>query len=155
MKEWFDKYRKYVEQGIFLLIMVVLILAVYTIFKNVGELTHVAVSKAGIFLDVISPIIYAAALAYILYRPMMYLEKKLKDLKNKLFKNKAKDQAHRESTTKGTDLGIRLLSIVSVFLVVGGAIMLLIHFLVPPIIENIQKVLTSNVQLGESIKVAL
>lgn len=146
MKEWLAKYKKYVEQGIFLLIMIVLVFGIYTLFKNGKIITQVVTSGTGRFLDVISPIIYAFALAYILYRPMKFIEGKLTTLINKCCKDKS---------FKGIELGVRLLSIVIVFVIVGASLMLLIHFLVPPIVENVQKLLRSNLQLGEPFKAAL
>lgn len=146
MKEKIEQYRKYIEYGIFITIMVVILLGVYTLFRNGGVMIGAFASGLGRFLDVISPIIYAFALAYILYRPTTWIEKKLKGLLEKisLFKKKG-----------ALDLISRLISIIVVFIIVGMALVLLVQFLVPPIIENIEKVVIEHPEIGNTFTMAL
>lgn len=83
------------------------------------------------FLKVISPILYAFVISYILYRPLMFIERNLKKLFNKISK---------KGISNGAARGI---SILLLAILVFWAIYTLINSIFPPLIENIETVINS------------
>lgn len=101
------------------------------LFKTVETAPNLFVTIWGYikqFFDVISPVIHAFIAAYLLYYPVLYVEKWLTRGLNHLRPKRDKE--------KGTSR-IRLLSVVLVFLVVIGLVVTVINFIIPPLMENI------------------
>lgn len=80
-------------------------------------------------MDIISPIINAFIAAYLLYYPVVYIEKWLTKGMDRLMPKRDKE--------KGAGR-VRALSVTLVFLMVIGFIVTVINFIIPPLIENIR-----------------
>ena len=120
----------YIKYGVFIIfIAIIVVLTIKTITYGEAMVSFVIVQFKR-FLDIISPIIYAILLAYILYEPMKFIEKNI----YKIINDKRKDKYSKL---------IRLLSILLVFLLVILGLILIYNFLIPPIINNVKDVVNS------------
>ena len=108
---------------------------IYFILKNVGLIT----AEIHTFILLIRPVIIAFGIAYVLNRPMIFVEKKLKGISRKLFK---------KEITSGVSRGITILFL---FLLVVGAIYVLFNSIIPPIIENLRLLLESLPMFQDSM----
>ncbi len=111
------------------------LILVYYILKNLGFITH----EIHAFILLIRPVIIAFGIAYILNRPLIYIEKNLKSLSRKIFK---KDLA------SGASRGITILIL---FFLVVGFICILFNSIIPPIMKNLRLLLESLPLFQESI----
>lgn len=143
MKEKIKIYRKYIEQGVFILIVVGLIFVMGTLFKNGGYLAAQIIQGIKTFLDVIAPMIYAFGLAYVLYKPMRFTQRYI---------NKGIEKLGLLKKEETKQLVSRLVSIFIVFAIVAGSLVLLIQFLVPPIIENLESLLKQHSQIEVTVR---
>ena len=108
---------------------------IYFILKNVGLIT----AEIHTFILLIRPVIIAFGIAYVLNRPMIFVEKKLKGISRKLFK---------KEITSGVSRGITILFL---FLLVVGAIYVLFNSIIPPIIKNLRLLLESLPMFQDSM----
>lgn len=143
MKEKMKQYKKYIEYGLFTLIIVTLTLGIYYLFKTEGAIFVTVMNGVGKFIGICSPMIYAFAFAYVLYKPMRLIEQKLLGIGQK--GNKQGETSERKKML------IRIVSIIIVFASVMGILWLLLSFLVPPIIDNLEKFVTTEAQMGQSL----
>lgn len=91
------------------------------------------------FMGVITPVIIAFSIAYVLWKPMIYIEEKLKWMVKRLMK-------------KNLSAGLaRGFSILIVFYLVVMAILLLINTIIPPIITNLKLLVDSVPTLQQTI----
>ena len=111
------------------------LLFIYFILKNVGLITE----EIHTFILLIRPIIIAFGIAYVLNRPMIFVEKKLKGISRKLFK---------KEIGSGVSRGITILFL---FLLVVGAIYVLFNSIIPPIIKNLRLLLESLPMFQDSM----
>lgn len=111
------------------------LLFIYFILKNVGLIT----AEIHTFILLIRPVIIAFGIAYVLNRPMIFVEKKLKGISRKLFK---------KEITSGVSRGITILFL---FLLVVGAIYVLFNSIIPPIIKNLRLLLESLPMFQDSM----
>lgn len=91
------------------------------------------------FIGVVTPVIIAFMIAYILWKPMLFIEKKLKWLIQKLTKHEL---------PSGLARGF---SILITFYLVGMAILLLINTIIPPIMTNLKLLLESIPALQQTL----
>ena len=108
---------------------------IYYILKNLGLITN----QIHTFILLIRPVIIAFGIAYVLNRPMIYIEKKLKDLSRKIFKKELASGASRGFT------------ILLLFILVVGSIYVLFNSIIPPIMENLRLLLESLPMFQESM----
>ena len=111
------------------------LLFIYFILKNVGLITE----EIHTFILLIRPVIIAFGIAYVLNRPMIFVEKKLKGISRKLFK---------KEIASGVSRGITILFL---FLLVVGAIYVLFNSIIPPIIKNLRLLLESLPMFQDSM----
>lgn len=91
------------------------------------------------FMGVITPVIIAFSIAYVLWKPMIYIEEKLKWIVKKLMK---------KNLSSGLARGF---SILIVFYLVVMAILLLINTIIPPIMTNLKLLIESVPALQQNI----
>ena len=108
---------------------------IYYILKNLGLITK----QIHTFILLIRPVIIAFGIAYVLNRPMIYIEKKLKDLSRKIFKKELASGASRGFT------------ILLLFILVVGSIYVLFNSIIPPIMKNLRLLLESLPMFQESM----
>ena len=108
---------------------------IYYILKNLCLITN----QIHTFILLISPVIIAFGIAYVLNRPMIYIEKKLKDLSRKIFKKELASGASRGFT------------ILLLFILVVGSIYVLFNSIIPPIMKNLRLLLESLPMFQESM----
>ena len=108
---------------------------IYYILKNLGLITN----QIHTFILLIRPVIIAFGIAYVLNRPMIYIEKKLKDLSRKIFKKELASGASRGFT------------ILVLFILVVGSIYVLFNSIIPPIMKNLRLLLESLPMFQESM----
>ncbi|MGL4797983.1 MAG: AI-2E family transporter [Cellulosilyticaceae bacterium] len=131
MFEKIKNYRKFIGYSFLVVFVGSLLMLSYKVIDNgpylLGQVARMIVE----FLDIISPIIYAFIFAYLLYVPMMFIETNIL----KLFKNK--------KLTKKAKGSIRLVSSISIFIIVILLIVTIINYIVPPFINNVKILLHS------------
>lgn len=108
---------------------------IYYILKNLGLITN----QIHTFILLIRPVIIAFGIAYVLNRPMIYIEKKLKDLSRKIFK---------KELASGASRGFAILLL---FILVVGSIYVLFNSIIPPIMKNLRLLLESLPMFQESM----
>ena len=108
---------------------------IYYILKNLGLITN----QIHTFILLIRPVIIAFGIAYVLNRPMIYIEKKLTDLSRKIFKKELASGASRGFT------------ILLLFILVVGSIYVLFNSIIPPIMKNLRLLLESLPMFQESM----
>ncbi|MGL5149926.1 MAG: AI-2E family transporter [Clostridium sp.] len=132
-----DKLKKnklYIKYGAMIIfIAVVVICTVKIITYGEGILDRVVYSINN-FIDIIKPIIYAALISYLLWKPIVFIEKHIKLLMKKTYIKK-------ENTT--IDKVVRGISILLVFIGIILFGVLIYNFLIPPMVENIKGILES------------
>lgn len=139
MIEKLKKNKMYIKYGVFIIfIAIIVVLTIKTITYGEVMVSFVIVQFKR-FLDIISPIIYAILLAYLLYEPMKFIEKNI----YKIINDKRKEKYSKL---------IRLLSILLVFLLVILGLVLIYNFLIPPIINNVKDVVNSLPEVEKQMK---
>lgn len=139
MIEKLKKNKMYIKYGVFIIfIAIVVVLTIKTITYGEVMISFVIVQFKR-FLDIISPIIYAILLAYLLYEPMKFIEKNI----YKIINDKRKEKYSKL---------IRLLSILLVFLLVILGLVLIYNFLIPPIINNVKDVVNSLPEVEKQMR---
>lgn len=139
MIEKLKKNKMYIKYGVFIIfIAIVVVLTIKTITYGEAMISFVIVQFKR-FLDIISPIIYAILLAYLLYEPMKFIEKNI----YKIINDKRKEKYSKL---------IRLLSILLVFLLVILGLVLIYNFLIPPIINNVKDVVNSLPEVEKQMR---
>ncbi|MDO4925776.1 MAG: AI-2E family transporter [Turicibacter sp.] len=108
---------------------------IYYILNNLGLITD----QIHTFILLIRPVIIAFGIAYVLNRPMIYIEKKLKDLSRKIFK---------KELASGSSRGFTILLL---FILVVGSIYVLFNSIIPPIMKNLRLLLESLPMFQESM----
>ena len=124
----FDKFKinkKYLNIGIITLIIGVILLFVYQVSRHSVDIFLFTKHVFFNFLSVISPIIYAFIISYILYRPLLFIDHHLQKI------------WYRVTHVKLSYKTCRLISLFVVIILVFGTIALLINSIVPPIIQNL------------------
>ena len=108
---------------------------IYYILNNLGLITD----QIHTFILLIRPVIIAFGIAYVLNRPMIYIDKKLKDLSRKIFK---------KELASGSSRGFTILLL---FILVVGSIYVLFNSIIPPIMKNLRLLLESLPMFQESM----
>lgn len=124
----FDKFKinkKYLNIGIITLIIGVILLFVYQVSRHSVDIFLFTKHLFFNFLSVISPIIYAFIISYILYRPLLFIDHHLRKIWYQI------THVSLSSTTS------RLISLFILIILAFGTIALLINSIVPPIIQNL------------------
>lgn len=121
--------KRHVKNGIYIVVVGLLLFIGYKIIDNGNEIINSMINVVDTFFDIISPIIYAFILSYLLFRPVIYIQEKLQAIYKSI---KKKDITKTEGSI------FRMLSIVIIFALIIGVISLTINFVLPPIIENIK-----------------
>lgn len=124
----FDKLKinkKYLHIGIVTLIIGVILLFVYQLSCYSDDIFFALKNMVLKLLSVLSPILYAFICSYILYRPLLFIERHLKNYWPKLTK--------KELTSKT----YHFVSLLLLVLILIGSIALLIGSIIPPVVENL------------------
>jgi len=135
MFEQLKKNKQLWLNSLSLFIVGVGLIFIYYFLKNLGLITD----QLHTFLLLVRPVIIAFGIAYVLNRPMIYIEKLLKNLSLKLLKKELASGASRWMT------------ILILFILVVGAIILLFNSIIPPIMTNLRLLLESLPMFGDSI----
>lgn len=134
-------YKKQLGYGILIVIVGSLLLVVNKVINHGFYFLNAIWESIVTFLNVIKPIIYAFIIAYLLYTPVVFIEK----LFYKIFNKKELSQTKK--------MLLRILSIILVFVIVILLFMTIIHYMIPPFIENIKILLNSLPEFEEQITV--
>ncbi len=127
-KERWQKYLGYFLVGVGVVV-------VYFTLRNI----HLIMGSLKNFILLIRPIIIAFAIAYILNRPMQWIEQALSRLTKRMVKRDLSSGSRR------------VISILILFLLVVGAIYFLFNSIIPPIFTNLRLLLESLPALQSSI----
>lgn len=141
MNNKLESYGKYVRYGILTLVVGSLLLLAYKIIDNGPYLLNQIWQVISGFMHIISPIVYAFILAYLLYGPVIFVEKNLFKLWRK-----------KEPTKKAKGL-IRLLSIVTIFAFVVLLIITIINYIIPPFVDNVKILIHSIPDFQEKVMI--
>ena len=135
MFEQLKKNKQLWLNSLSLFIVGVGLIFIYYLLKNLGLITD----QLHTFILLVRPVIIAFGIAYVLNRPMIYIEQLLKNLSRKLFKKELASGASRWMT------------ILILFILVVGAMILLFNSIIPPIMTNLRLLLESLPMFGDSI----
>lgn len=138
-----DKLKKdkfYIKYGIIIIfIAIVVVLTVKTITHG-EEILHWTIRSINRFISIITPVIYAFLIAYLLYQPIKFIEKYLnKRISSKNKKNKDYSRL------------VRALSISIVFIVTIIISIIVYNYLIPPILQNIKNIIASLPEFQEKL----
>ena len=138
-----DKLKKdkfYIKYGIIIIfIAIVVVLTVKTITHG-EEILHWTIRSINRFIYIITPVIYAFLIAYLLYQPIKFIEKYLnKRISSKNKKNKDYSRL------------VRALSISIVFIVTIIILIIVYNYLIPPILQNIKNIIASLPEFQEKL----
>lgn len=127
-------YKNYFLLGSLAVIVGSILIVVFKTVDNAPNLVATIWGYIKDFFGIISPVINAFIAAYLLYYPVMYIEKWLTRGFDKLLPKRNKEKS------KGS---IRLISVTMMFLIVIGLIVTIINFIIPPLVENIRILIQS------------
>lgn len=130
--EYMKKYREEIKRGAFWVVIGTFLFIAYQLVLNGTAVLSSITNAVAHFLDVISPILWAFGLAYLLYYPVRAIQKLLIRGYERLAKKEIRKRGY------GTT---RVLSIVIVFFIIIYLIRLMILFIFPPLIENIESLI--------------
>lgn len=138
--------KRYITYGILVLVFGLLLLIGYKVINNSGNILMSLEAIFRNFFVIVAPIFYGFILSYLLFRPVLYVQRLFIKLYEKASKKKASESIER---------AFRILSIVIVLAIIIGTIILIINFVLPPIIENIKVLLGKLPQYKEQINLWL
>lgn len=124
----FDKFKfnkNYLNIGVITLIIGSILLFVYQVSRHSVDIFFFVKNILFTFLSIISPIIYAFVLAYILYRPLRFIERLVHILWIKITNQKL---SHKTT---------RLISLLTLVILIFGFITFLTKLLIPPLFQNL------------------
>lgn len=127
----FDKFKlskKYLNIGVITLIIGVILLFVYQVSRHSVDIFLFSKNAFFNFLSVISPILYAFIVAYIFYRPLLFIERLLTKVLS------------RSSTKTFSSNSIHLISLLLLVILIFSSIALLINLIVPPLFQNLETI---------------
>lgn len=130
----FDKVnisKRYLYIGIVTLLIGIILVFVYQLSLHSSNIIIATKNFIINFIAIISPIIYAFVIAYVLYRPLMFIERNLVKGVKKLTKK-----------TVSTGMA-RAISVLILVILVIWAISTLINSIFPPLIQNIETLINS------------
>ena len=138
--------KRYITYGILVLVFGLLLLIGYKVINNSGNILMTLETILKNFFVIVAPIFYGFILAYLLFRPVLYVQR----LFIKLY-----ERASKKKASESIESAFRILSIVIVLAIIIGTIILIINFVLPPIIENIKVLLGKLPQYKEQINLWL
>lgn len=131
MIERLKKDNRYIKYGMIIFIAIVVVLAVKAIAYGDDILAWLFFQLRR-FINVISPIIYAIIISYLLYKPIKWIEGLIYRGLNYVLK---KNDADKYSKT------VRVISIFILFFMIILGLIIIYKFLVPPLIENFNDII--------------
>ena len=124
----FDKFKfnkNYLNIGIITLIIGSILLFVYQVSRHSVDIFFFVKNILFTFLSIISPIIYAFVLTYSLYRPLRFIERLVHILWIQITNQKL---SHKTT---------RLISLLTLIILIFGFITFLTKLLIPPLFQNL------------------
>lgn len=134
MLEKLKNYKRYFPIGIGVIIIGIILMFADRVIGNSPNVLGIIWGYIKQFVDIISPVIYAFTIAYLLYYPVLFIER---------WVVKGLDAALPKRDKEKSKGWVRLLSVAAVFLIVIGMIAMLINFILPPLFENINILINS------------
>ena len=131
MIERLKKDNRYIKYGMIIFIAIVVVLTVKAIAYGDDILTWLFF-QLRTFIKVISPIIYAIIISYLLYKPIKWIEGLIYRGLNYVLK---KNDADKYSKT------VRVISIFILFFIIILGLIIIYKFLVPPLMENFNDII--------------
>ncbi len=131
--------RKYINIGIVVVAVGILLFASYEIISRSGIYLTVAKELVLGLLNVITPIIVAAVVAYLLFPPVCYIERLLKSV----MQNRG-DEKYRWA--------YRIASITIVFLFIILSIVLIFNYIIPPLLDNARSLIDNIPQYEKVVR---
>lgn len=131
MIERLKKDNRYIKYGMIIFIAIVVVLAVKAIAYGDDILAWLFFQLRR-FIKVISPIIYAIIISYLLYKPIKWIESLIYRGLNYVLK---KNDADKYSKT------VRVISIFILFFMIILGLIIIYKFLVPPLMENFNDII--------------
>jgi len=134
-----DIDKKYINIGVVTVCVGILLFLAYEIVSRSGIYLNVAKNLILGFLKVISPIIAGAILAYLLFPPVLCIEKFLTNFIN--------------PKTKGKYGWLyRVISIIIVFFIIILSLVLIFNFIIPPLLENAKSLINNIPQYENTVR---
>lgn len=130
--------KKHINYGIFIIIIGATLFLAFSLISNGGVILNGIGNIIAHFLNVISPIIYAFIISYILYYPVI----KIEGLILKIVGDKNRDKFR---------VGARVISILLMIIILILVTIGLINFIIPPLVNNIDSLLSSLPQYEQRI----
>lgn len=130
--------KKHINYGIFIIIIGAALFLAFSLISNGGVILNGIGNIIAHFLNVISPIIYAFIISYILYYPVI----KIEGLILKIVGDKNRDKFR---------VGARVISILLMIIILILVTIGLINFIIPPLVNNIDSLLSSLPQYEQRI----
>lgn len=142
----FKENKVWLRYWVFVIFVAFVTLVTVQIIRDGDEISSWIASSARNFLNVISPIIYAVAISYLLYRPVIFVQRNIQKQYSNIVKKKI--------SHNGKNL-FRLLSILIVLLIIVISGIIIFNYIVPPIIENIKSLIDGLPEFQEQLKIWL
>lgn len=142
MIERLKKDNRYIKYGMIIFIAIVVVLAVKAIAYGDDILAWLFFQLRR-FIKVISPIIYAIIISYLLYKPIKWIEGLIYRGLNYVLK---KNDADKYSKT------VRVISIFILFFIIILGLIIIYKFLVPPLMENFNDIIDALPMFQEKLK---
>ncbi len=138
-----DKLKKdkfYIKYGIIIIFIAIVVVLTAKTITHGEEILHWTIRSINRFISIITPVIYAFLIAYLLYQPIKFIEKYLnKRISSKNKKNKDYSRL------------VRTLSISIVFIVTIIILIIVYNYLIPPILQNIKNIIASLPEFQEKL----
>lgn len=141
-----DKLRKnklYIKYGVIIIFIAIVIVLTVKVIDYGESIIEWIVYQFKNFLSIISPILYAMLLAYLLNEPMMYIE-------NLIYKVIGKSSKKRNFKY---GFLVRLVSIVLVLSLVIVLLVLIYNYLVPPIFKSIDEIVNFLPEIEKQLSI--
>lgn len=134
MLEKLKAYKKYFLVGLTSVVVGSILIVIFKTVDNAPNLIMTIWEAIKNFFGVISPVINAFIAAYLLYYPVVYIERWI---------NKGLDKLMPKRDREKRKASIRLISVTLIFLAVIGLIAMIINFIIPPLFDNIKILIRS------------
>lgn len=132
----------YIRYGAIIIFIAIVIICTVKIITHGEDILNWTLTNLNNFINIIKPILYGIIAAYLLWKPISIIEG---------FINLLLSKAKLKSLGRSKDSIIRVLSILIVFALIVLSCILIYNFLIPPMVENIKKILESIPEFQQTI----
>ncbi len=126
--------KKYIKISIVTIVTAVILLFVYRLSLHTDSILNIIFNLISQLFTVLKPVIISFVIAYILYRPLMFIQRKLGQLFTKITKKEANQGF------------LRIISILILIVTLFWVSSILIKILIPPIVSNLEQLINAAPQ---------